>query len=67
MTEKETAKEATEKNIEEAVIEETTEKAIEVVAEEVHFADSKKEANEYGPVPTNDGFMPVVDDTQLPF
>ena len=37
----------------------------EVVAEEVHFADSKK--TEYEPVPTNDGFMPVVDDTQLPF
>ncbi|MBE5812305.1 MAG: single-stranded DNA-binding protein [Clostridiales bacterium] len=47
----------------------------EVIAEEAHFADSKRDnANtfETGFNPTTpsspeDGFMPVVDDTQLPF
>ena len=47
----------------------------EVIAEEAHFADSKKDnsnAFETGFNPTTprspeDGFMPVVDDTQLPF
>ena len=48
----------------------------EVIAEEVHFADSKRDnANSFeagfNPVNTasspEDGFMPVVDDTQLPF
>jgi single-strand DNA-binding protein len=39
----------------------------EVIAEEVHFADSKKDnAFDFKPV-ENDGFMPVVDDTHLPF
>ena len=47
----------------------------EVIAEEAHFADSKRDnanAFETGFNPTTpsspeDGFMPVVDDTQLPF
>ena len=47
----------------------------EVVAEEVHFADSKKDGansfetgfNPTTPSSPEDGFMPVVDDTQLPF
>jgi single-strand DNA-binding protein len=42
----------------------------EVIAEEVHFADSKKDnpnTFETGFNPVNDGFMPVVDDTHLPF
>ena len=46
----------------------------EVVAEEVHFADSKKDNTNsfetgFNPVqaPTGYDFMPVVDDTKLPF
>jgi single-strand DNA-binding protein len=47
----------------------------EVIAEEVHFADSKKDStnsfetgfNPITPSSPEDGFMPVVDDTQLPF
>lgn len=43
----------------------------EVIAEEVHFADSKKDnSNIHSSAVSNtsaDGFMPVVDDTQLPF
>jgi single-strand DNA-binding protein len=47
----------------------------EVIAEEVHFADSKRDNagsfetgfNPTTPSSPEDGFMPVVDDTQLPF
>ena len=46
----------------------------EVIAEEVHFADSKKDNSNsfdtgFNPITpnTNYEFMPVVDDTQLPF
>ena len=47
----------------------------EVIAEEAHFADSKRDnANNFEtgfnpttPSSPEDGFMPVVDDTQLPF
>ena len=47
----------------------------EVIAEEAHFADSKRDSanafetgfNPTTPSSPEDGFMPVVDDTQLPF